>query len=834
MSLSSSASVLESKKQSSVTVAITGPYGWLPGLKYNGSEVVGGMEKLPIAALSNLTLWNYDSWWFWNQEALAIAIDEVNNDPNILPNTTIIVRRFNNIYGKPNSAFDIALANDIGTNKKDIVAVFSGFSDFRRLAQIYAQYQIPMCIGDSLDPRLDSRSKYPYSFQTLPSMNSFAQSIMLTLKYWNVKRVAMLDDGGFFAAKGSWCATIANVLEQNGFLILAKIPLRRTATISSATLSSVGDSLTRADARYFILCGSPTTTANVYYGFAKRKQLVGNDFVWFSMNKPDTVLAKQIYGPDYYKITIGFMNVYGINAFTDKMLEQEMTTLNRINSIQTAYGASNFTRSIIELYYNVINMHDCPKIFAAGLSDLLQSNPSLLNKTITSDAIGSSLNWTLFRDTGVRGIVADPLALSSTGGLSSTFYIQCVDGTSPPLTSVKWAITDLAGTKITPIDGSPLTFFDGTSNPPPDGPTYQYSMISRDNPNGALLMGFTISGIIGAVVFFIVIQVFQKKVVIKSGSAVFMSILALGTIFSYVSNLTYIGVPTLFNCQARLWLQLTAFILIIGAMLARNWRVALIYGSSKALPKYILKDAAWIGLISVFLGFEMVVSAALIISAIILRLLDHSGFSTDHDIKEAILVFVNTSIPLLMQAVPRMMTLLQTEVLEKKKYMGSSVRWSIVGQSQNASHRQSNSTQQGSFINQKGRQSSQVPTGTAKANSKFSKLYVVSICVNSWPLAKPWKYGVATAGFVRKTPYVQILPLKNDKDSQPFGVLLDLGKATLETFEVTAVVLGKIRQERLTFISKSGERIVMDFEKDGEAAGFRDSILAMKGVQLDG
>ncbi|KAJ3012924.1 UNVERIFIED_CONTAM: hypothetical protein HDU68_000941, partial [Siphonaria sp. JEL0065] len=72
----------------------------------------------------------------------------------------------------------------------------------------------------------------------------------------------------------------------------------------------------------------------------RQNLMVGDKYVWFSINKPDLVTATALYGPDFYKISRGFMNVYGLNEFTQSMREQENILLNTVNQFQTAHGYS--------------------------------------------------------------------------------------------------------------------------------------------------------------------------------------------------------------------------------------------------------------------------------------------------------------------------------------------------------------------------------------------------------------------------------------------------------------------------------------------------------------
>ncbi|KAI9333589.1 hypothetical protein BDR26DRAFT_898405 [Obelidium mucronatum] len=126
---------LSKKNQSSITIAIIGPYNWLPGLSYNRYEVVGGYDNLNVKKYSDLSQWNYDSWWFFNQVAITLAIESINNDTLILPNTTIRIRRFRNNrnpLGYADGPTGIALSYEIATRYPGIVRFVVIFSSERK------------------------------------------------------------------------------------------------------------------------------------------------------------------------------------------------------------------------------------------------------------------------------------------------------------------------------------------------------------------------------------------------------------------------------------------------------------------------------------------------------------------------------------------------------------------------------------------------------------------------------------------------------------------------------------------------------------------------------
>ncbi|KAI9336705.1 hypothetical protein BDR26DRAFT_474729 [Obelidium mucronatum] len=236
----------------------------------------------------------------------------------------------------------------------------------------------------------------------------------------------------------------------------------------------------------------------------------------------------------------------------------------------------------------------------------------------------------------------------------------------------------------------------------------------------------------------------------------------------------------------------------------------------------------------------LIVSASFAISSVTLVLLGQSKTSNNtYLIGEAIIIFGNTSIPLLLQAVPRVLSLLQSEIFQKDA-IRSRVRWSIVGQGNNYSketksqmQRQSMSTQTGSALSQKdgfgvNRQSGFGTLVASRQNGKFSRVFSVAYSVNTWPLSKSWKYGVASVAFVRRTAYVQIIPVKSDLSSNPVAFVLDLSNLTRKSLSVSVLESGKVRQERVKFLDKNGINVLIDFAKEGDGSIFGDSILGLK------
>ncbi|KAJ3015015.1 UNVERIFIED_CONTAM: hypothetical protein HDU68_012927 [Siphonaria sp. JEL0065] len=396
-----------------------------PELTYNGSLVMGGYDNINVTEMSDLNQWGWPSWWYWNQQAMQFAIDFINNDPTVLANTTIKIKTFNNhelAYknGSPGKAISVA---------KEIVENHKGVFESTIPYLIQDVVAIPQCTGSVFLTSLWDRNIYNYYFQTI-ALTGYAQSIGLLLRKWNVKRIAMMDVRPF-SDPFSDCGYISRVLEKEGFKILTRIDVGKKVDLEYITKA-----LGQVDARYIMLCGAVAGNAQIYFELAHRKQYVGPGYVWLMDNMPFSSNPDDVerWGPDYYKNARGIFQTFGMNTYTQQMLDQETDLLKAINDFQAPWGAA-FDKLTVESWFNILQMYECPRIFANGLNNLLK-NPEFTLKMAENRELQEYMNYTLFMDTGYRGILGDPLQLSEKGDLATSYTLMYVDGESEALGTV--------------------------------------------------------------------------------------------------------------------------------------------------------------------------------------------------------------------------------------------------------------------------------------------------------------------------------------------------------------------------------------------------------------
>ncbi|KAJ3026636.1 UNVERIFIED_CONTAM: hypothetical protein HDU68_005308 [Siphonaria sp. JEL0065] len=403
------------KNRTSITIALVGPYSRMANVTLDKSQVVGGLDKLNI--VNFLDPGSFDFSWFWNQLGAEVGIAMINNDPSLLPFTTVNVKRFNNYCRVSQSGCAAATALEIATNHPDVVAIFHNGMDNNvaiAAASVYGQFKIPTCGCAETAPALLDKRKYPYFIQTMP-MTPMAGIFPLMLRSWNVKRVAFIAPRSILST--NMCGAIITLLQDMGIEVASIILYSKGGAIDP-----VAQSLIQSQVRYIVICANPNPTADVYFQLAKRKIAVGPEYVWMAVNTPSPNGNKTLkYGPDYLKQAQGMMIFnpeFGLTDYQINLTNQFKTQL------VSSFGVSDSTLEDILYSSNALGGYDCPGVLAAGISKLLHSNPETVLK---SGSLRDNMNWTLFKSSEFRGLTGDPVVLSSGGDLSLVMDGQYLD-----------------------------------------------------------------------------------------------------------------------------------------------------------------------------------------------------------------------------------------------------------------------------------------------------------------------------------------------------------------------------------------------------------------------
>ncbi|ORY41329.1 periplasmic binding protein-like I [Rhizoclosmatium globosum] len=401
--------VIAAKSKSSITFAIVGPYGAIPGVKLDGPLVASGLDDPNLILKYSGATFSYLEVIYWEQLFMKIAISHINQNPDVFPDTAIKVKVFNNLQVtkrglRTNLGYELALAMEIQDKHSDVVAILGGTNYMT--GEMRTLYKVPSCgVGNSYQGFTD-RKKYGYYIST-QSYSGYARPVTTLLTAWGVSRVAILTDSG--------SSDIVAELNEHGIRILTKININKN--MSPDEIKSIGKLLQHYDSRYIILDAGSAVSGIVYYALASLGLSVGNQYVWITFSAFLPVPnGQQLFGVDYLKLKHGVITIQSRNPTPANIQELEEAMVLSLNNLLSPTGqqfdATHFNP------YNGPAAYDCAQVLATGIYSVLANN-SLSPQILGSKMARNLLNSTAFRNTGYRGFTGDPVVLSNRGDINA-------------------------------------------------------------------------------------------------------------------------------------------------------------------------------------------------------------------------------------------------------------------------------------------------------------------------------------------------------------------------------------------------------------------------------
>ncbi|KAI9345344.1 periplasmic binding protein-like I [Obelidium mucronatum] len=351
-----------------LTIGLIGPYAKLTEVTLEGSLVVS--EIVTAANVESYT-WVYDdmSFFYWNDVGAQIAIDQINKNQTLFPNTTIVIKRFNDfdphfLDSPGNSAgYAIQIAQEIQQDHPDVAAIFGGLMTGTTLktAEIY---KLPYCTAYQLSSRFLDRNLYPY-YMSMTANSGMAESFCLILHQWNVKRVGLITSTGSKEIIAGFGACGIHIVT------LSKIDTH----VTLKEMKEIGGLLKYYDIRYVVLDSDPATSGFVYFALATLNMTVGPNYVWLGTNYPYPVDdGVKVLGKNYKSSMIkDFIFLYGENPKAPNFASMFEAYVNAYNEMTSHFNGTPFE------YYefdplNGMSAYDCINMLAYGFKTFFKQN----------------------------------------------------------------------------------------------------------------------------------------------------------------------------------------------------------------------------------------------------------------------------------------------------------------------------------------------------------------------------------------------------------------------------------------------------------------------------
>ncbi|KAJ3320539.1 hypothetical protein HDU76_000273 [Blyttiomyces sp. JEL0837] len=545
-----------------------------------------------------------------NDAEIEVAVNETNANPNILPNTFIKIIRVNSFDPQYSAHYDYingggyAIGAALRAYESGANAVIGELysKTTRYSAQIFSDLQIPYCGPAQASPELSNKNKYEYFFR----MNhgaGYGRYVARLLTAFNVKRVALVT--GYDGLSVAGRIDVRGALQEANIQILTDIYLpadivqRKDYNETYRTLKSV-------DASNF--------------------GLINPRIVWYTWNPPVPENGDLIgqFGKEAIDLYQGILNCAQDSIdLTASNIQAFNTTWNRLGTDNPRFptiGAASFQYSM--------GAYDCAKTMFLGLHQFMEKNPSYTPEMLVNRSLNKYLKPSVFADTGYAGFTYKTIQLNQNGDLNMPqLYFSANYGMATYIINDRttaFGMTDGNGDTYTPFELQPPIFFGGGHSPPPDGPVDTTLTMTWSSAFGVIHIILSLIGMASAIVLLVLVQANSKLRPIRAISPLFTSIFAIGSFTVFLSFFFFMGPPSTFTCNMRMWLQVIGAGLTYGPLIVKNARVYVLF-SFKNADKRLQKD----DVLMVFLS--LIVLIGVIILALWTKSFDPNGYHLASD-----------------------------------------------------------------------------------------------------------------------------------------------------------------------------------------------------------
>ncbi|CAO3660737.1 hypothetical protein G6F70_007165 [Rhizopus microsporus] len=455
---------------------------------------------------------------------------------------------------------------------------------------------IPQCSFTANAIALSDKSQYKYFFRTIPTQVIIADVMLefASKEGWKKLGVLYTDD------------PLGQQFYQRTIIQAGTMDIRITqhqpisVTEEEDSLNSALTNLTESGARIIMVAANPSSKIMIQ---ARQLGLINNDYVWLLMGDTSEDLQKQIdiynknhtdhqinYATDFQGLFMfdSWLALYGyppFEAFLDKW-----ATLN-----PEAYPFAGY-RNLS--YYEGL-AYSCMMVMAKGFGKLIQDSNNQTDQLLklASGSLGDQLLPPIFNINyvGPEG----PMVYDQNGDLTTGNYLVYNLQRGNKVT-----IGQSTGGNLNII--SPPMFFDGSTQAPLDSPPSVALNPDFGSPIANVILIMSSCGIIFSIVCFIIVMMYRKHEVFKASSPTFCCLELIGFILTYISVTMMIGIPSATSCIVTPIAFSLGFLLVIGNMIAKNYRIYRIFNNI-FITRNVITDTHLIRSVVAIVGLDMII-----------------------------------------------------------------------------------------------------------------------------------------------------------------------------------------------------------------------------------
>ncbi|KAI8077824.1 periplasmic binding protein-like I [Halteromyces radiatus] len=451
-------------------------------------------------------------------------------------------------------------------------------------------FQIPQCscAASSLD--LSDKANYPYFFRSMGNVVVYGAALMEWIRQMNWSMFALVytdDDVG----QQILTSMLSKSYEYN-ITPMTQIPLY---DLGQDEISSSLQQLGTTGARIIIVADSNPGNQILILQAARSMGMLSKGWVWMLTNDLSEALSESIDAQDLEEFD-GLMFISGLWNLTDVSAYNDLYALWQQQPIPSNYvDPSQF--STLGLSYNAPNAYSCAELLALGLNKALNQYPGGRQQGLL-DLSTHNFNSTPMTPTFYNMNYTGPaglMAFTATGDQKTGhFELQYMkNGTSVAFAEIRDGV-------YKPFPDVPILYLGSTNQWPADMATRLSLNPKSSEVAGLVIYVIASVGIVLCLIMFILIVCYRDLKMVLVSSPIFLCLQLLGISLSYISVILYVNKVSVATCIARQLTLVIGFILVIGSIIAKNYRVYRVFQNVFTLQASKLKSIYLLRLIGIF------------------------------------------------------------------------------------------------------------------------------------------------------------------------------------------------------------------------------------------
>ncbi|KAI9281054.1 periplasmic binding protein-like I [Sporodiniella umbellata] len=520
-----------------------------------------------------------------NELAIIMAAKEIDNK-NILEGVGLnITRYYSSIDSSGYTAWETyrMVDDEVHAVIGDVTSVSTKAS-----ASMTSVWTIPQCSAASGSFSLSDKTIYPYFFRTIGTSISHMGAIANWIKQMGWEKFT------FVYSNDAMGQEVYDIMETeastHNLSIISHLAVYPDV---NEAIANVFKELNITGSRVVVLALSRVREQIRILKQAKENGFFNKGWVW--------VLSEDVSMMEYY----GNANITSLDGLIFIRDSYDLKGLPQYDEMfkkwQTQQIPANYSNpaewNTSSLYYNAAQAYSCVDLLALGMNKALNQYPGGRSEglaALSSKTFNSTNMKPTFFNLNYTG-PAGKMDFSASGDLKDGYFqmLFLKNGQPVPFANIKLG-------SFENINGVDIIYPGDTKTKPKDIAEKNYLNPKFNKGTGIIITVICVLGISFCLLMMVLIFIYRDLKPIMISSPVFCYLQLVGITMMYATPLLYFDKPTVPQCISRQLVMSTGLVLVVGSIIAKNYRIYKIYQNVFTIRTSRLKSSYLLRIVAIF------------------------------------------------------------------------------------------------------------------------------------------------------------------------------------------------------------------------------------------